>query len=358
MTTLAGAPMFTVGTTVYVWDDIVLAAHLWGEWSALEQRVRDGLACLARLDDLGDDGGDALDEDEVEAAATEFRYARDLIAASDLEAWLDARGLAVDDWYDFHRRAILNSRWAENLDAIRETYEIDDGELQDAILCDAMCSGLARDLAERLAARAAIHARLVDEGDAGETDADTAARLAALARDAALDRAVPDVPPQVRCERLTSLAKLEATWNRFVARIAPPDALRKTITVHGLDWICVTVSAVVAPSDELAREIALCVREDGRPIDDVAAEAGLRCETCHWWLDDIDAGMRDALIGSQPGDVVGPVSAAQGRIVLSVIDKRLPSESDAVVRARAERTLLARSVEHEVANRVAWHRTV
>src|SRR5690349_23219326 len=194
MTTLAGAPLFTVGRTVYVWDDVVLAAHLWGEWPALEQRVRGGLACLARLEDLGEDGDDALDEDDVEAAATEFRYARDLIAASDLEAWLDARGVTVDDWYDFHRRAILISRWAGDLDEIRRTYEIEDDDLHDAVVCDAVCSGLARDLAERLAARAAIHARLVDEGDADETDAETLARLAAVACDAALDRALPDLP--------------------------------------------------------------------------------------------------------------------------------------------------------------------
>jgi hypothetical protein len=358
MTTPVGARMFTVGTTLYIWDDLVLAAHLWGEWSVLEQRVRDGLACLARLDDVENDADDAADDDEVEAAATEFRYARDLIAASDLEAWLEARGLTVDAWYDYLRRTMLLSRWADDLDEIRETYEIDDDELPDAILCEAMCSGLARLIADRLAARAAIHTRMLDDGDAPEVDADARAVIARLAGDAVLDRALPAVSPQTRRERLEWLSRLEASWMRFVARVAPPDALRKTIATHALDWICVSVDAVVSPNEELARELTLCVREDGRTIDDVAAEAGLRCETREWWLDDVEPAVRDALIGAQRGDLVGPVSAKPGHLVLTVIDKRLPSEHDAVVRARAERTLLARDVEHEVANRVAWHRTL
>jgi hypothetical protein len=38
--------------------------------------------------------------------------------------------------------------------------------------------------------------------------------------------------------------------------------------------------------------------------------------------------------------------------------KRLPSEDDTTVRGRAERALLARTVDHEVAKRVIWHETL
>src|SRR5437773_9487007 len=90
--------IFTVDRMAYVWEDVVIAGHVWGDWTTLEQRVRDGLACLARLDDVDDD---ALDEADVDAAACDFRYARDLVAASDLEAWLERRGVTIDAWLDF-----------------------------------------------------------------------------------------------------------------------------------------------------------------------------------------------------------------------------------------------------------------
>jgi hypothetical protein len=77
---------------------VILAGPLWGDWTALQERVRSGLACLATLDELDEDEEDALDEANVETAAAEFRYARDLVAAADLEAWLEGRGLSVEAW--------------------------------------------------------------------------------------------------------------------------------------------------------------------------------------------------------------------------------------------------------------------
>ena len=109
MQTLSGQRVFTVGQTSYVWEDVILAGLLWGDWTALEERVRSGLACLARLDDLDDDDDDALDEADVETAAAEFRYARDLVAAADLETWLERRGLSVEAWLDFIRRGLLST---------------------------------------------------------------------------------------------------------------------------------------------------------------------------------------------------------------------------------------------------------
>jgi len=360
MATLSGSRIFTVGGTAYVWEDVVLAGHLWGEWTALEQRVRDGLACLARLDDLDEDDEDALDEADVDAAGTEFRYARDLIAAADLEAWLEGRGLTVDAWLDFIRRTLLVSRWPNDRDEIRETYEVDEDEVAEAILCEAICSGLAGRLAERLAARAAIHARMLDEAEALDdgTEAETLAMMRARAADDALDHALPELPREARRERLERLLRLEAAWRRFSDRVAPPHALRGVIAARRLDWVRVSVQAVLAPDDELAREIALCVREDHRSIQEVAAEAGLAAATAEWWLEDVEPVVRDALLSVLPGDVVGPVSAKHGHLVLRVADKRLPSDDDAAVRARAEQALLARTVEHEVANRTVWHQTL
>src|SRR5438552_1993194 len=200
--------IFTVDRMAYVWEDVVIAGHVWGDWTTLEQRVRDGLACLARLDDVDDD---ALDEADVDAAACDFRYARDLVAASDLEAWLERRGVTIDAWLDFIRRSLLLRRWANDLDEIRAAYELDEDEVAEAVPCEAVCSGMAASLAERLAARAAVYARMRDEG--GDATA--------------LTPEPPKDVAQARRERVQMLSRLEAAWREFTARNAPPGAMQQ-----------------------------------------------------------------------------------------------------------------------------------
>jgi hypothetical protein len=360
MPTLAGRSLFTIGNRSYVWEDLVAAGCLWGDWATLEERVRDGLICLARLDDLDDDDEDGLSEEEVDAAAAEFRYARDLVAADDLEAWLEQRGLTIDGWLDFIRRSLLLERWAEDLDEIREEYEADDDEVAETMVCEAVCSGVAGRLVERLAGRAAIHTRATEEaaasGDA--VDDKAAASLAAAVPDDQLERFLPDVAAKARRERVAAVASLEVAWRRFAELVAPPDALRGLIASRRLDWVRIATASVVVTDEDVAREIALCVKEDGRPIEEVAEEAGLSADSNDMWLEDADETLRDALIGAQPGDVLGPLTWKEGHLVLTVGDKRLPSDDDPDVRARAEHALLARTVEREVANRVTWHGTL
>jgi hypothetical protein len=360
MPTLAGRSLFTISNRSYVWEDLVAAGCLWGDWAALEARVRDGLICLARLDDMDDDDEDALSEEDVETAAAEFRYARDLVAADDLEGWLEQRGLTIDGWLDFIRRSLLLARWADDLEEIREEYEADDDEVTEAMVCEAVCSGVAGQLVERLAGRATIHARATEEAasTAGAADDGTAAALAAAVPDDQLERFLPGLSPQARRERVTAVASLEAAWRRFAALVAPPDALRGLIASRRLEWVRVATVSVVAPDEDVAREIVLCVKEDGRPIDEVAAEAGLSAEATELWLEDVEEALRDALIGAQAGEVLGPLAWKEGHLVLTVGDKRMPSDDDAAVRARAEHALLARTVEREMANRVTWHGTL
>jgi hypothetical protein len=356
MPTLAGQRIFTVGAMSLAWEDLVLAGCLWGDWPELEARVRDGLACLARLDELDEDDEDAPAEEDVDAAAAEFRYARDLVAAADLEAWLERRGLTVDGWLDFVRRTLLRERWADDLDEIREEYEVEAEDIADALDCEAVCGGLAGNLAARLAARAAIRAR-GEEPDAQALGREAEAIAAGVA-DSVLARALPDVPAAVRRQRLRALAELEAIWRRFTASTASPEALRALVTGRRLDWMRIALQSVAAPDEDVAREIALCVRVDQRPLAEVAAEAELEATATELWVEEVDETLRDVIIGAQPGDVLGPLASKEGHLVLIVGDKRLPSMDDPAVRARAEQALLVRTVDREVANRVTWHETL
>src|SRR5262245_17988390 len=109
MKTLFGQTNFVVGEREYNWGDVILAAQLRGDWEALETQTRAGIACLDQfaiactdepprsacdcgticqivphaqlhtdLKRLAAEGG-ALAQQEIDGAANEFRYARDLI---------------------------------------------------------------------------------------------------------------------------------------------------------------------------------------------------------------------------------------------------------------------------------------
>jgi hypothetical protein len=261
----------------------------------------------------------------------------------------------VDGWLDAVRRALLLERWAEDLDDIREAYEVDAGEIAEALPCEAICSGLAGDLAARLAGRAAIHARDAGALEGADSGADA---LAAAVPEALLARALPDWPPPARRERLRALARLEVAWRRFAAANASPEALHALVASRRLDWVRIGVQAVTAADEDVAREIALCVREDRRPLVEVAAEAGLAATASEVWVEDAPEALRDLLIAAGPGDVLGPLKTTEGCLVAVVGDKRLPADDDPAVRARAERALLARAVEREVTDRVTWHETL
>jgi len=80
--------IFTIENQQFGWDEIVIAAEIWGEWQPFVEKVRQSLACLRRartLDRLPSAG-------ELQAAATAFRYAHNLISAEDTRAWLHRSG--------------------------------------------------------------------------------------------------------------------------------------------------------------------------------------------------------------------------------------------------------------------------
>jgi hypothetical protein len=104
--------------------------------------------------------------------------------------------------------------------------------------------------------------------------------------------------------------------------------------------------------------VTLCVREDRRDLTEVAEEAGLGTEPVEWWLEDAPAELRDILLGSQPGDLLGPLACDEAQLVLAVDVKRLPAEDDPEVVRRAEQALLARAAEREVRDRVTWLATL
>lgn len=315
----SGRSLFTVEGRTYAWEDVLLGAELRGELDELERQTRQGLACLRRVAAESDE----LPAEAVRGAATVFRYERNLLAAEELEAWLDAHGLTASDWNGYLRRALLRERWADELERIESEFPVDDEEVESALTAEAVCTGFLRRAAEQLAEDAALAA-----ADAAvEESADRATLIAAIARQAETAR----------------------------ARTPSRHELEREIAAHPLDWIRIEAETLELADVEAAREAALCVRVDRRPLADVAEDSGVPANELVLYLGDAEPELRTALVSASPGELIGPVEQGGGHLLLQVRAKAEPTAEDPELGRRAAAVLAARAVERELRNRVVWH---
>ena len=316
---LAGRALFTVAGRTYAWEDVLLAAELRGELAAVERQTRQGLACLHRL---AAEAG-AVPSEAIRAAATVFRYDRNLLAGEELEAWLEARGLTVSDWNGYLRRLVLRERWLDELDRIEAEFAVGDEEVAAALPAEAICTGVLRRAAERLAEDAA----LAEANDAVEDSPDRRALIAALSQGADAVR----------------------------ARVPSRQEVEREVAAHVLDWIRIEAETLELDDAEAAREAALCVRVDGRSLTDVADECGVPATALVIHLGDVDPQLRTALVSATPGELIGPVEHGAGQLLLLLGAKVEPSANDPELQRRAAAVIAARTVDRELRDRVVWH---
>lgn len=350
MKRLFGRVILAVGGATYHWEDILLAGELRGEWGPVRQRVRQGLACLerARRDE------DCLEEEEVEAAANAFRYQRDLETAEQTEEWLDSWGLSIESWMDYIRSSLLRTKWEHELPALVSAHPSDDEAIDSMAETEALCSGDVERLAHDLAGRAAVY-EMEQEQTAAEPPAFTATvgcpplpSSEPLLLGAQLDDAV------LR-SKMERLARLEATFERFRRRALTAPAIEAWIRVRQSDLTRIDVSRLALPAEDMAREAALAVRADGRPLTEVAEDAKTTLRRHRFFLAELDPSIRDIFWSARPGELIGPLEDEGGFNLYLLHDKTEPSAVDADVVARAGETLLQRLVDREIAGRVEWH---
>jgi hypothetical protein len=296
-------PVFSVGGHDYRWADVVAAAREWGRWDELERRTTERLAALDRVE---------IDEGDVDEAGQDFRYARSLLAADEMEAWLRHWGLTTHDWLAYLRRTSALARAAG-------TPGSDAGEAE--VWAEAVCSGELAELARDLAARAAAAEAL------GET------------------------PGPVDSD----LVRLDDALAAFRESAITPQSRAKTLELRGADWLRLHYTALEVPQAGMAREAALCVREDGLSLDEVAGRAGVSTIEREAFLEEVDADLSKPLLSAPTGELVGPVAVKDGFVLLRVNGKVAPMLDDPVIKGLLEEEVPRRAVEREVRNRVRWH---
>ena len=227
-------PLFRVGDDVYRWADVVERARTTGAWDEIADRARAGLAAIAELG--------APPPDELDAAAREYRYERGLLAADDLDAWLERRALTVADWHAYLQRALARAAFNGAL----AQQPVPD----DLTWAEGICSGRLEQLAQELAQLAAV-----------ETDLDE------FRRDAATE-----------------------------------EAIAREIQASRLEWQRVGYGVLRLDSEDAAAEAAVCVRDDGLLLTEVARRAGVAVEERDGFLDEAETELARQLIAANPGD--------------------------------------------------------
>lgn len=354
MKRLARRPVFAVGRRGYQWVDVLIAARVWSEWSALERRAEEGIACLKDVED-------GLAEAETEETADAWRYERDLLSADDMQAWLAQRQLTMEEWLEFIGRSALRAARMKELSRIRKAHRVSPSEVEDVLYAEAVCSGVLERLAERLAGQAAVYDRLGKESKDSRATRCSKAELTAALK--GLPRSIRregflHLSPQPTIERAEFVACLGICFDRFVESLGSPEPLSREIETHALDWTRLDCETVRFQSEETAREAALLVREDGLTLKQAAATAGARVENRQYVLDDLQRPLKDRLVSALPTDLVGPVQDGSGFILVWVVDRVTPSSRDRVIRRRARDRIISRTIQREIELRVRWHERI
>jgi hypothetical protein len=336
--------VFSVEAARFDWADVLLAAHLSGEWPALETEIRQGLACLTACED--EESEEAAPEAEtLDSASAEFRYARDLVTAEEFEAWLAAHGLTAGAWQDYIERSVLRAECTDRLDDLVEAYAVTSEDVWEVLWVEGVCSGRLAQLAQALAARVAA----AEEGRSDPAGAD--AQRGSLPE-------LPGLPPDECRDRLARLAPFEAGFECYRRAVVTPEAVRDQVAAHRLDWIRLEGRYLSFDDESAAREAVLMLREDGLGLEEVAETAALEVRDARLYVDGVAPDARDRFLAARRGEVLGPVALGEAYAVFAFDDKVLPTPEDPEVRQRAEAAVLHGRLDRLVADRVRWHVTL
>ncbi|MCI0414870.1 hypothetical protein L0222_19000 [bacterium] len=326
MNGLSGTVIFSVGTRHYFWEDVLLAAQSWGDLSALELDVRKGLACQKKIQNENPEG-DILDSQKIDSAAREFRYARNLISAEEMEGWLAERGLTVENWMDFIERSILLKTYNNQMEQILGEYPSSDAEVQGMLAAEGLFSGRLEKVCHKLAGRAAVF-------DSYNT---------ASKNDPGYDRPAP-------------LNHLESSLEQFYQEKITHEGIVENIKLHSLDWIRLHLQCITLPGEQMAREAALCVTIDRKGMEEIAAETKAKFWQKWLYLDEVNAEWKNGFLSAKRGDLVGPFRSSNDFLLFFVLDKVVPSDKDPELQRLAEQDLLKRLVDREINERVKWQK--
>lgn len=115
------------------------------------------------------------------------------------------------------------------------------------------------------------------------------------------------------------------------------------------DYERLRLALVVVGREELARELATQVRDDGRDLTDIVREHGMPLTRGERFRKGLPGPLAEALASAGVGQLIGPVATKAG-FTLALIEERRPAELDKATREFIQNELfdawLAKRVQH------------
>ncbi len=317
--------LFSTGRRNYSLADLIVAAELWGDWNDIEMETRQGIAFLKWAEQEGEE----LDDAEMESAANEFRYQRELITSEETEGWLEQWDLSFEEWMDYIRRSLSRRRAPVGVGDIQADHLPSKEEVDSCTYAEVVCSGRLNTLVRRLAGLASAYERALEEQWVKEAFAGGSRKV--------LDR-------------------LQAAYETCCMNLITPEGIGNQVKSHHLDWIRLDCRYLLFPNEGMAREALLCLREDGLSVEQVAQSAASEVHADVLYLDEIDRELWNPFLAAREGDLVGPIRWNDQFALFLIREKILPSIDDLEIRRRSEETLLTAIIDQEIAKRVTWHK--
>jgi hypothetical protein len=338
-------PVFSVAGSEYTWVDVFLAAMLRDDWRAFERTVRDGL----RLESEAGEIQSWPDEEQISEAATAFRYEHNLLTAAELTRWLGDSGVTLDDWTAFFSRQLLRRASVEG--GVREdSFETALVVPDEVFAAEGICSGEFERLAETLAGHAAAATQLAE-----------APELPSATLDAQVARVMAAYDPWLKggdsaaiASRLRALAAMQARFEIAAAAATTERALAIEVGRHLIDWTRVDLERLSFSDADAAREAALCIREDGLSMSDVAFETRQMVRDTRDLLERIEPELRDLVLSADLESLVGPVVVGDRHELAWMIGRAPGTLADPLVRGRAEQAVVDRLVSKAILTHVRW----
>jgi hypothetical protein len=334
----------------------VLAASLaGGELTPILQEISSRHAAAGAARQRGIELGD----DALQTAFDEWRGDRDLIAAEELERWLEHHDVSLDDVAAYLETRLLSDRLGEvDVELGDEGVAAERDELLGWVADEALFSGSLQALIEGFALRACApdpatgENKRMDEsrrwmlGEAGFQGEDEFLATAGIF----------GVDPK----RARWALDRELAFRMHQQDVLTQEALRRGLAEAKDDLRRFEISTAIFRSEDVAREVVCCVREDRDSFSRAAARAGESAQRGTWYASDLDhAPFGSRLASLRERDLVGPRRLPDGRAELGQLRSASePELSDPEVLARVERRLVDQSLRRSLQNRVHFPPTL
>jgi len=330
-------PAVLVGEEPLTFVDLVLVGLLAGDWQAMLSRSAAGVG--ARAAGRAPDPPLALERERA------VRLELKLFSADELRAWLAERSLDHAAWKDHFVRSTLVAPEVPGPGALSGGVDgLDPAMAADVWWADACVSGFWRGCTRTVSGWWAAAQLLA------EPEPTLAPPPGGLADHPSLRLLGVELPTSG--ERLARLAAWQAASVRLPAHLCGPEMVEGVLAQEPLRWTRFDLDEMRLANEATAREVRLCLTEDGLPLSEVVDRSGTAVQRVDALHGDLVHSVGAAVAAAQPGDVVGPVAVDDEWMVAVLRHRRRSTIGDPEVRERICGALVGKALDRAVTGRV------